>query len=127
VGDLALHLVAMDVDPDEFEANPGAFDVPDSVVGFMAGELGDLPGGWPEPFRTKILKGKNYVVREEVLSPDHLKRLALPGLGRQALLNELLFPGRQKSSRLSERTMAMFLFLRRRITSMAFGWAKNRC
>jgi len=96
VGDLALHLVAMDVDPDEFEANPGAFDVPDSVVGFMAGELGDLPGGWPEPFRTKILKGKNYVVREEVLSPDHLKRLALPGLGRQALLNELLFPGPTK-------------------------------
>lgn len=96
VGDLALHLVAMDVDPDEFEANPGAFDVPDSVVGFMAGELGDLPGGWPEPFRTKILNGKNYVVREEVLSPDHLKRLALPGLGRQALLNELLFPGPTK-------------------------------
>jgi len=58
VGDLALHLVAMDVDPDEFEANPGAFDVPDSVVGFMAGELGDLPGGWPEPFRTKFLPAK---------------------------------------------------------------------
>ena len=45
VGDLALHLVAMDVDPADFEANPGAYDVPNSVVGFMAGELGDLPGG----------------------------------------------------------------------------------
>ncbi|HEV8013825.1 MAG TPA: pyruvate carboxylase, partial [Pontimonas sp.] len=44
VGDLALHLVAMDVDPADFEANPGAYDIPDSVVGFMAGELGDLPG-----------------------------------------------------------------------------------
>ena len=43
VGDLALHLVAMDVDPADFEANPGAYDIPDSVVGFMAGELGDLP------------------------------------------------------------------------------------
>ena len=93
VGDLALHLVAMDVDPDEFEANPGAFDVPDSVVGFMAGELGDLPGGWPEPFRTKILAGKKYAITEEALSRDHLDRLALPGPDRQALLNELLFPG----------------------------------
>jgi pyruvate carboxylase len=96
VGDLALHLVAMDVDPDEFEANPGAFDVPDSVVGFMAGELGDLPGGWPEPFRSKILKEKKFVVTERVLSEDHLHRLALPGLDRQALLNELLFPGPTK-------------------------------
>ncbi|HWH26929.1 MAG TPA: pyruvate carboxylase, partial [Pseudolysinimonas sp.] len=51
VGDLALALAAADADPDEFERNPGAFDIPDSVVGFMAGELGDLPGGWPEPFR----------------------------------------------------------------------------
>ncbi|MDA0290048.1 MAG: pyruvate carboxylase, partial [Actinobacteria bacterium] len=28
VGDLALHLVAMDVDPADFEANPGAYDIP---------------------------------------------------------------------------------------------------
>ena len=57
VGDLALHLAAVKADPADFEANPGKYDVPDSVVGFMAGELGDLPGGWPEPFRTKVLAG----------------------------------------------------------------------
>ncbi|HCJ47738.1 MAG TPA: pyruvate carboxylase, partial [Microbacterium sp.] len=50
VGDLALHLAAVKADPADFEANPEKYDVPDSVVGFMAGELGDLPGGWPEPF-----------------------------------------------------------------------------
>ena len=57
VGDLALMLAAADADPDDFEKNPDKYDIPDSVIGFMAGELGDLPGGWPEPFRTKVLAG----------------------------------------------------------------------
>ncbi len=57
VGDLALHLAAVKADPADFAENPEKYDVPDSVIGFMAGELGDLPGGWPEPFRTKVLAG----------------------------------------------------------------------
>lgn len=93
VGDLALHLVAMDVDPAEFEANPGAFDVPDSVVGFMAGELGDPPGGWPEPFRTKILAGKTPHLGEATLSDEQQDRLSQSGAARRDVLNELLFPG----------------------------------
>ena len=93
VGDLALHLVAMDVDPADFEANPGAYDVPDSVVGFMAGELGDPPGGWPEPFRSKILKGKKPHKQIQELSTEQLDALSQPGKSRQHLLNTLLFPG----------------------------------
>ncbi len=93
VGDLALHLVAMDVDPQDFEDNPGNYDVPDSVVGFMAGELGDLPGGWPEPFRTKILAGRKPSIDVGTLTPEQEATLAEPGVGRRALLNELLFPG----------------------------------
>ena len=58
VGDLALHLVAVGADPAVFADDPGAFDVPDSVIGFLSGELGDPPGGWPEPFRTKALAGR---------------------------------------------------------------------
>ena len=27
------------------------------MIGFLNGELGDPPGGWPEPFRTKALVG----------------------------------------------------------------------
>ncbi|HEU4849295.1 MAG TPA: pyruvate carboxylase, partial [Terrimesophilobacter sp.] len=54
VGDLALALAAADADPDDFEQNPGSYDIPDSVISFMAGELGDPPGGWPEPFRSKV-------------------------------------------------------------------------
>ncbi len=60
VGDLALHLVGARVDPADFEANPGRFDIPDSVVGFLSGELGDPPGGWPEPFRSKALAGRSF-------------------------------------------------------------------
>ena len=93
VGDLALHLAAMDVDPVDFEKNPQKYDVPDSVVGFMAGELGDLPGGWPEPFRTKILAGRNPDISITPLTPDQEQTLSTGGRERQELLNELLFPG----------------------------------
>ena len=92
VGDLALHLVAMDVDPADFEENPGAYDIPDSVVGFMAGELGDLPGGWPEPFRSKILEGKTRKPQMTELTPEQEAALEVPGRERQDMLNELLFP-----------------------------------
>jgi pyruvate carboxylase len=96
VGDLALHLAAMDVDPHDFEENPDRYDVPDSVVGFMAGELGDLPGGWPEPFRTKILKGRTPVLREQELTAEQEQTLGTPGEPRRNLLNTLLFPGPTK-------------------------------
>ncbi len=92
VGDLALHLVAMDVNPADFEENPGAYDIPDSVVGFMAGELGDLPGGWPEPFRSKILEGKTRKPQMTELTPEQEAALEVPGRERQDMLNELLFP-----------------------------------
>ena len=92
VGDLALHLVAMDVDPKDFEENPGAYDIPDSVVGFMAGELGDLPGGWPEPFRSRILEGKTRKPHMTELTREQEAALEVPGRERQDMLNELLFP-----------------------------------
>jgi pyruvate carboxylase len=96
VGDLALHLAAMDVDPVDFENNPEKYDVPDSVVGFMAGELGDLPGGWPEPFRTKILAGRTPDLTVTPLTPEQEEVLSAPGRTRQELLNSLLFPGPTK-------------------------------
>ncbi|WP_064066888.1 pyruvate carboxylase, partial [Prescottella equi] len=40
VGDLALHLVGSNVPADEFASDPARFDIPDSVVGFLRGELG---------------------------------------------------------------------------------------
>ena len=93
VGDLALHLVAVGADPGEFEAAPGKFDVPDSVIGFLSGELGDPPGGWPEPFRTRALEGRASPRGNEPLDDDDRSALASSSGGRRATLNRLLFPG----------------------------------
>ena len=92
VGDLALHLAAVRADPADFEENPDKYDVPDSVVGFMAGELGELPGGWPEPFRTKVLTGRTVRVGVTELTPDESAELAGDSATRRATLNRLLFP-----------------------------------
>jgi len=96
VGDLALQLVAKGADPNEFEENPQAFDIPDSVIGFLSGELGDPPGGWPEPFRTRALAGRVVPLRETELSEEDSAELDVAGSTRQAALNRLLFPGPTK-------------------------------
>ena len=93
VGDLALHLAAVKADPDDFERHPEKYDVPDSVVSFMAGELGDLPGGWPEPFRSKVLAGREVKSGVTPLSDDDLAALAGDSPTRRERLNTLLFPG----------------------------------
>ena len=93
VGDLALHLVAVNADPADFARNPQNYDIPDSVIGFMAGELGDLPGGWPEPFRTKVLQGKSPKFGITAVSEADLAILqGTDALLRRATLNRLLFP-----------------------------------
>ncbi|MFA4840602.1 MAG: pyruvate carboxylase [Agrococcus sp.] len=99
VGDLALQLVAQGVDPDDFERDPRKYDIPDSVIGFMAGELGDLPGGWPEPFRSKVLEGRDVDISVKPLAPEQQQRLQTPGADRQDALNELLFAGPTKAFR----------------------------
>ncbi|AMM32462.1 pyruvate carboxylase [Sinomonas atrocyanea] len=96
VGDLALHLVGLGADPEEFRENPQKFDIPESVIGFLSGELGDPPGGWPEPFRTKALQGRTVKVREEKLSAEDSAALQGDSATRRATLNRLLFPGPTK-------------------------------
>ena len=93
VGDLALHLVGAGVTPKDFEAAPGDFDVPDSVIGFLRGELGDPPGGWPEPFRTRALAGRPPEKAAAELSIEDRRGLRDD---RRATLNRLLFPGPAK-------------------------------
>ncbi|HEX6150911.1 pyruvate carboxylase [Nocardioides sp.] len=93
VGDLALHLVAVGADPAEFADQPGKFDIPDSVIGFLNGELGDPPGGWPEPFRTRALEGRTWSPPAEELSEDERAGLAGGPTSRRRTLNRLLFPG----------------------------------
>jgi pyruvate carboxylase len=96
VGDLALHLVAVGADPDEFAESPQSYDIPDSVIGFLGGELGDPPGGWPEPFRTKALQGRTVPLRDAEISDEDSTALDTAGRFRQETLNRLLFPGPTK-------------------------------
>ncbi|MGY1594098.1 pyruvate carboxylase [Geodermatophilus sp. SYSU D00708] len=93
VGDLALQLVGSGVTVDDFASDPGKYDLPDSVIGFLRGELGDPPGGWPEPFRSRALEG-----RREAQPPAELTDDDREGLAKEprATLNRLLFPGPTK-------------------------------
>ncbi len=92
VGDLALHLVGAGVDPHEFAENPRKYDIPESVIGFLQGELGTPPGGWPA-LREKALQDRAPVDHtvgvpaelEGDLTGDDSK-------ARRAALDRLLFP-----------------------------------
>ena len=94
VGDLALHLVGAGVSPEDFEAEPAKYDIPESVIGFLRGELGDPPGGWPEPFRSKALQGRAEPKPVVELAADD--RTGLVEEPRKTL-NRLLFPGPTES------------------------------
>jgi pyruvate carboxylase len=96
VGDLALALLGAGITADEFASDPARFDIPDSVIGFLRGELGDPPGGWPEPLRTKALADRAPAKPQQELSEEDEAALAQSGPKRQAALNRLLFPGPTK-------------------------------
>ncbi|WP_293780684.1 pyruvate carboxylase, partial [uncultured Aeromicrobium sp.] len=96
IGDLALHLVGTGNHTPEkiaqFTADPASFDLPDSVIGFLSGELGDPPGGWPEPFRSKALGGRKAHRATERLTAEQEAALAGDQATRRSMLNRLLFP-----------------------------------
>jgi pyruvate carboxylase len=103
VGDLALYLASAGVDPDELAAEPARFDLPASVIGFLAGELGIPPAGWPEPLRTKVLDGREHVPAVADLSPEARRVLAEEaGEVRRRMLDALLFPGPAAEQREAE-------------------------
>ncbi|WP_422742014.1 pyruvate carboxylase [Mycobacterium sp. WMMD1722] len=93
VGDLALALVGAQVSAEDFAADPARYDIPDSVIGFLRGDLGDPPGGWPEPLRTKALAGRAEARPERPLTPEQDDALQHAGKARRDMLNHLLFPG----------------------------------
>ena len=91
MGDLALHIVASGVSSEQLESEPEAVDLPDSVVAFLRGELGEPEGGFPEPFRSKALKGRSQAAPAAVIDPDD--KAALDGVDVRSTLDRLLFPG----------------------------------
>ncbi|HHX86033.1 MAG TPA: pyruvate carboxylase [Actinomycetales bacterium] len=98
VGDLALALVGAGITASEFAADPSRVDVPDSVVGFLRGELGTPAGGWPEPLRSTVLTARGLDPLDgpppvDSVPADDARALTEPGSGRRDALNRLLFPG----------------------------------
>ena len=91
VGDMALHLVGAGLTTAEVAANPGTVDLPDSVIGFLHGELGQPPGGFPEPLRTNALVGRRPARAPVPLSGEDIAGLEDSTTVRKTL-NELLFP-----------------------------------
>ncbi|MGC4934550.1 pyruvate carboxylase [Gordonia sp. DT30] len=96
VGDLALSLVGQGIEPSDFADDPAAYDVPDSVIGFLRGELGEPAGGWPEPLRSKALEGRRPAAPVVELSAPDSDALDVAGRSRQKTLSRLLFPGPTK-------------------------------
>ncbi|ALG85077.1 pyruvate carboxylase [Gordonia phthalatica] len=98
VGDLALALVGSGITAEQFAADPGVVDLPDSVTGFFRGELGTPVGGWPEPLRTQALNGTPAVVPPLTpLSDDDRAELGADSATRRKALSRLLFPGPAKA------------------------------
>ncbi|GAB2548414.1 pyruvate carboxylase [Nocardia heshunensis] len=93
VGDLALALVGSGVDVEDFASDPARYDIPDSVIGFLRGELGTPAGGWPEPFRSRALEGRGPAKPETQLTAADEAGLNGSSDERRATLNRLLFPG----------------------------------
>jgi pyruvate carboxylase len=104
VGDLALYLLSANIDPDELRESPGEYDLPDSVIGFLRGELGVPPGGWPEPFRARALEayGEGEGTEEDALSDADREAFGKGGEQRRRALNRLLLPGPTKDYEASE-------------------------
>uniref|UniRef100_A0A0B7AJA0 Pyruvate carboxylase n=1 Tax=Arion vulgaris TaxID=1028688 RepID=A0A0B7AJA0_9EUPU len=57
VGDMAQFMVQNKLTAKLVEEKAGELSFPSSVVEYFQGYLGEPPGGYPEPLRTKILKG----------------------------------------------------------------------
>lgn len=58
VGDLAQFMVSNNLTSKDVELRATELDFPDSVLDFFQGLMGTPYGGFPEPLRTNVLKGK---------------------------------------------------------------------
>jgi len=55
-------MVQNELDGESVVEQAEKLDFPDSVISFMNGRIGVPSGGFPEPFRTRVLKGKKPTV-----------------------------------------------------------------
>lgn len=72
VGDLAQFMVQNNLAEHDVLARAGELDFPNSVVGFMQGELGQPYGGFPEPLRTQVCIGRSSSDRQAIFDGNFL-------------------------------------------------------
>ena len=77
VGDLAQFMVQNNLTVEDVENKADELSFPKSVVEFMQGQLGQPLGGFPEPLRTKVLKGLPKMEKRpgEVLEPVNFEKM----------------------------------------------------
>jgi pyruvate carboxylase len=111
VGDLALFAVAGRIDWGRLREHPERFDLPDSVLAYLRGELGEPAGGLPQPFAERALRTgcashdqgaasdppldlvpNPPFELEPDLDLDLDVDIDKPGPDRRAALSELMFP-----------------------------------
>ncbi|NXA99815.1 PYC protein, partial [Cnemophilus loriae] len=80
VGDLAQFMVQNGLSREEVEARADELSFPLSVVEFLQGHIGVPPGGFPEPFRSRVLK---ELPRVEGRPGASLPPLDFEALGRE--------------------------------------------
>jgi pyruvate carboxylase len=93
VGDLALFAVSAGIDFGELERDPSRFDLPESVLDFLRGGLGQPPAGLPQPFTQRALAGRPVPPAPAPLSDEQVQGLASAGPARRELLAEIMFKG----------------------------------
>jgi pyruvate carboxylase len=96
VGDLAIYAVSAGIDLDALERDPGRFDLPDSVLDFLRGSLGQPANGLPQPFTRRALDGRPAPPAPTPPDAALLAALERPGTDRQEALANALFPGPYK-------------------------------
>lgn len=93
VGDLAQFMVQNKLTPDDVKQRAGDLSFPSSVINFFQGYIGIPPGGFPEPLRTKMLKGLKTVEGRpgETMPPlnfDTLQKSLVDEFGQQNINEE---------------------------------------
>jgi pyruvate carboxylase len=101
VGDLALFLVANDLQPKDIVEGTRDFAFPESVIDLLSGMMGQPPGGFPKAVQKRILRDRKAVKGRPgaSLPPADLeaattkvKGLLLRDPSRREVLSHILYP-----------------------------------
>jgi len=101
VGDLALFMLTNELTPRDLIERGKELTFPESVIGYFAGDIGQPPGGFPQPLADVVLKGRKPLAGRpgDQLPPvdfEAVRKTVEQKVGRpvsdQDLLSHLMYP-----------------------------------